>query len=139
MRNMREAVIVSGVRTAVGRSHKGSLAAVRPDELAALVVKEAVERAGIETELVEDVILGCAMPEAEQGLNVARIAAMRAGLPVSASAVTVNRFCSSGLQAIAYGAERIMAGWAGAVLAGGTESMSLVPMGGQKVSPNPTL
>ncbi|MBA3531133.1 MAG: acetyl-CoA C-acyltransferase [Ardenticatenales bacterium] len=136
---MREAVIVSGVRTAVGRSHKGSLATVRPDELAALVIKEAVERAGIESGLVEDVILGCAMPEAEQGLNVARIAAMRAGLPSTVAGQTVNRFCSSGLQTIASAAQSIMTGMADVIVAGGVESMSMVPMTGNKFAPNPWL
>jgi acetyl-CoA acyltransferase len=137
---MKDAVIVSAVRTPVGKAPRGSLRASRPDELAALVLREALSRApGVSGSDVDDVILGCAMPEAEQGLNVARIAALRAGLPVTTSAVTVNRFCSSGLQAIAYGAERIMCGAATAVLAGGTESMSLVPMGGHKVAPNPSL
>jgi acetyl-CoA acyltransferase len=137
---MQDAVIVSATRTAVGKAPGGSLRTVRPDEMAATVIKEALRRApGIEPADIDDVILGCAMPEAEQGLNVARIASLRAGVPVDASAVTVNRFCSSGLQSIAYGAERIMCGFANAVIAGGTESMSLVPMGGNKVSPNPAL
>ena len=137
---MNDAVIVSAVRTPVGRAPKGALRFVRPDEMAATVIREALSRApGLDAAEIEDVILGCAMPEAEQGLNVARIASLRAGIPVSASAVTVNRFCSSGLQAIAYGAERIMLGQATAVVAGGTESMSLVPMGGNKISPNPAL
>ena len=137
---MQDAVIVSATRTAVGRAPNGALKTVRPDEMAAAVISEVLRRApGAEPSDVEDVILGCAMPEAEQGLNVARIASLRAGVPVSASAVTINRFCSSGLQAIAYGAERIMCGFAGAVIAGGTESMSMVPMGGNKVSPNPAL
>jgi len=137
---MKEAVIVSAVRTPVGKAPAGTLRGTRPDELAATAIAAAVERApGLERADIEDVILGCAMPEAEQGLNVARIASLRAGVPASASAVTVNRFCSSGLQAIAYGAERIMCGFASAVVAGGTESMSLVPMGGHKVSPNPSL
>jgi acetyl-CoA acyltransferase len=137
---MREAVIVSAVRTAVGKAPSGTLRTTRPDEMGAVVLREALARApGIDPSDVDDVIMGCAMPEAEQGLNVARIASLRAGIPVSASAVTVNRFCSSGLQAIAYGAERIMCGFAGVVLAGGTESMSLIPMGGHKVSPNPVL
>jgi acetyl-CoA acyltransferase len=137
---MQEAVIVSAVRTAVGKAPKGSLSNVRPDEMGAVVIGDALRRAGgLDPALVDDVILGCAMPEAEQGLNVARIASLRAGVPVEASAVTVNRFCSSGLQAIAYGAERIMLGHAQAVVAGGTESMSLVPMGGNKLSPNPSL
>ncbi len=137
---MQDAVIVSATRTAVGKAPGGSLRTVRPDEMAATVIKEALRRApGIEPADIDDVILGCAMPEAEQGLNVARIASLRAGVPVNASAVTVNRFCSSGLQSIAYGAERIMCGFASAVIAGGTESMSLVRMGGNKVSPNPAL
>jgi acetyl-CoA acyltransferase len=136
---MREAVIVSGVRTAVGRAHRGSLATVRPDDLAATVVREAIERAGIEPRIVEDVILGCAMPEAEQGLNVARIAAMRAGLPTSVAGQTVNRFCSSGLQAIATAAQSIMTGMAEVVVAGGVESMSMVPMTGNRFAPNPHL
>ncbi len=137
---MPDAVIVSAVRTAVGKAPRGRLSQVRPDELGAVAIRAALERAGgLDPALIDDVILGCAMPEAEQGLNVARIASLRAGIPVEASAVTVNRFCSSGLQAIAYGAERIMLGHAQAVIAGGTESMSLVPMGGNKVSPNPAL
>jgi acetyl-CoA acyltransferase len=137
---MQDAVIVSATRTAVGKAPGGTLRTVRPDEMAATVIKEALRRApGIEPSDIDDVIIGCAMPEAEQGLNVARIASLRAGVPVSASAVTINRFCSSGLQSIAFAAERIMCGFAGAVVAGGTESMSLVPMGGNKVSPNPTL
>jgi acetyl-CoA acyltransferase len=137
---MRSAVIVSATRTAVGKAPNGTLRTVRPDDMGAAVIREALARApGLAAGDVEDVILGCAMPEAEQGLNVARIASLRAGLPVSTSAVTVNRFCSSGLQAIAYAAERIMCGSAEVVLAGGTESMSLVPMGGNKISPNPTL
>jgi acetyl-CoA acyltransferase len=137
---MQDAVIVSATRTAVGRAPNGALKTVRPDEMAATVIGEALRRApGLEPSDIEDVILGCAMPEAEQGLNVARIASLRAGVPVSASAVTVNRFCSSGLQAIAYAAERIMCGFGNAAVAGGTESMSMVPMGGNKVSPNPAL
>jgi len=137
---MHDAVIVSAARTAVGKAPKGALSTVRPDEMAATVIAEALRRApGAEPREIDDVILGCAMPEAEQGLNVARIASLRAGVPVDASAVTINRFCSSGLQAIAFAAERIMCGWASAIVAGGTESMSLVPMGGNKVSPNPAL
>ena len=137
---MKEAVIVSAVRTAAGKAPNGTLRGTRPDELAAVAIGEAMRRApGIEPADIDDVILGCAMPEAEQGMNVARIASLRAGIPVQASAVTVNRFCSSGLQAIAYGAERVMCGFASAVVAGGTESMSLVPMGGHKIAPNPTL
>src|SRR5687767_16005831 len=137
---MTDALIVSAVRTPVGKAPSGSLRDTRPDELAAIVMREAVNRApGVTPAEIEDVMLGCAMPEAEQGLNVARIASLRAGLPVEAAAVTINRFCSSGLQAIAFAAERIMCGWAQAIVAGGTESMSLVPMGGNKVSPNPAL
>ncbi len=136
---MREAVIVSGVRTAVGKAGRGALRTVRPDDLAAIVIKAAIERAGIEPALVEDVIMGCAMPEGEQGLNVARIAAQRAGLPDSVCGVTVNRFCSSGLQTIAMAAYQIMAGQNDIIVAGGTESMSMVPMSGNKFSPNPYL
>src|SRR5258707_4774544 len=137
---MAEAVIVSSVRTPVGRGFKGSVRMRRPDDLAALVIKEAVARVpGLDRKEIDDVILGCAMPEGEQGMNVARIAALRAGLPVETSAMTVNRFCSSGLQAIALGAERIRGGGAQVIVAGGTESMSLVPMGGNKISPNPWL
>ena len=137
---MREAVIVSAVRTAVGKAPFGSLRTTRPDDMAATVIAAALHRApGVTGDEIDDVIMGCAMPEAEQGLNVARIASLRAGLPVQAAAVTVNRFCASGLQSIAYAAERVLSGGAEAVIAGGTESMSLVPMGGNKVSPNPTL
>jgi len=137
---MKEAVIVTAVRTPVGKAPKGTLSTTRPDDIGALVLKEALGRApAVDPAEIDDVILGCAMPEAEQGLNVARISSLKAGLPVTASAVTVNRLCSSGLQAIAYAAERIMCGFSTAVLAGGTESMSLVPMGGNKVSPNPSL
>src|SRR5271155_1296690 len=138
--SMTEAVIVSAVRTAVGRGFKGTLRTTRPDDLAALVIKEALARLpGLDAKDVDDVILGCAMPEGEQGMNVARIAALRAGLPVETSAMTINRFCSSGLQAIALAAERIRSGGAEIIVAGGTESMSLVPMGGNKISPNPWL
>ena len=137
---MSEAVIVSSVRTPVGRGYKGSLRTTRPDDLAALVIKEALARVpGLDPKEIDDVILGCAMPEGEQGMNVARIAALRAGLPVETSAMTVNRFCASGLQAIALAAERIRSGAAQVIIAGGTESMSLVPMGGNKISPNPWL
>jgi acetyl-CoA acyltransferase len=137
---MNEAVIVSAVRTPVGRAYKGSLRATRPDDLAALVIKEALARVpGLDAKEIDDVILGCAMPEGEQGMNVARIAALRAGLPVETSAMTINRFCSSGLQAIALAAERIRSGGADVIVAGGTESMSMVPMGGNKISPNPWL
>jgi acetyl-CoA acyltransferase len=137
---MNEAVIVSAVRTPAGKAPSGAFRGTRPDDLAAIAITEALRRTpGLEPSDVDDVILGCAMPEGEQGMNVARIASLRAGIPVSASAVTVNRFCSSGLQAIAYAAERIISGGASAIVAGGTESMSLVPMGGNKIAPNPTL
>jgi acetyl-CoA acyltransferase len=137
---MTDAVIVSAVRTASGKAPGGTLRGTRPDELGAVAIAEALKRApGIDPGEIDDVIMGCAMPEAEQGMNVARIASLRAGIPVTASAVTVNRFCSSGLQAIAYAAERIMCGSASAIVAGGTESMSLVPMGGHKIAPNPAL
>ena len=137
---MNNAVIVSAARTAVGKAPRGTLRGTRPDELAAVAIREALDRApGIEPREIDDVILGCAMPEAEQGMNVARIASLRAGIPVEASAVTVNRFCSSGLQAIAYAAEHVMCGFASVIVAGGTESMSLVPIGGHCVSPNPRL
>jgi len=137
---MQDAVIVSATRTAVGKAPNGALRTVRPDDMAAAVIREALRRApGVEGSDISDVIVGCAMPEAEQGLNVARIASLRAGVPVEASAVTVNRFCSSGLEAIVFAAERVMCGFADAIIAGGTESMSMVPMGGNKVSPNPSL
>src|SRR5712691_4213223 len=137
---MREAVLVSSVRTAVGKAFKGTLRSTRPDDLAAVAIQGAIARVpGFDPHEIEDVILGCAMPEAEQGMNVARIAALRAGLPVESSAMTINRFCSSGLQAIAMAAERIMVGHADVIVAGGTESMSMVPMGGNKISPNPWL
>jgi acetyl-CoA acyltransferase len=137
---MRDAFIVSAVRTPVGKAPNGRLRWTRPDEMAGQVLSEALRRTdGLDAAEIDDVILGCAMPEAEQGLNVARIASLRAGIPVSASAMTVNRFCASGLQAIALAAERIMTGGASVILAGGTESMSLVPMGGHKIAPNPAL
>jgi len=135
---MREVIIASSVRTPVGRAYKGTLRATRPDELAAIAIKGALDRVPqLDKKEIEDVILGCAMPEAEQGMNVARIASLRAGLPVEVSAMTINRFCSSGLQAIAMAAERIMAGGAEVIVAGGTESMTMIPMGGHKISPNP--
>ena len=137
---MPEAVIVSSVRTPVGKAFKGALRATRPDDLAALTIKEALARVpGLDAKEIDDVILGCAMPEGEQGMNVARIASLRAGLPMETSAMTINRFCSSGLQAIALAAERIRGGSAHTIVAGGTESMTMVPMGGNKVSPNPWL
>ncbi|MEZ5316602.1 MAG: thiolase family protein [Vicinamibacterales bacterium] len=136
----REAVLVSAVRTPIGRAPRGVLRATRPDELAALVITQALARApGLTADEVGDVILGCAMPEAEQGLNVARIASLRAGLPVTASAMTVNRFCASGLEAIAIAVDRVRRGAADVIIAGGTESMSLIPMGGHHVAPNPWL
>ena len=137
---MHDVVLVSSVRTPVGRAYKGTLRATRPDELAAIAIKGALDRVPqLDPKEIEDVILGCAMPEAEQGMNVARIASLRAGLPVETAAMTINRFCSSGLQSIAMAAERIAAGGAEVIVAGGTESMSLVPMGGHKISPNPWL
>ncbi len=137
---MRDAVIASAVRTPAGKAPKGALRNTRPDEMAAIAIAEALRRApGIEPGEIDDVILGCAMPEAEQGMNVARIASLCAGVPVESSAVTINRFCSSGLQAIAFAAERIMCGTANTIVAGGTESMSMVPMGGHKIAPNPEL
>jgi acetyl-CoA acyltransferase len=137
---MKEAVIVAAARTAVGKAPRGTLRTTRPDDMAAAVLAEVVRRAeGLDPVEIEDVVLGCAIPEAEQGSNVARIAALRAGLPDSVAAQTVNRFCSSGLQAIAQSAERIMAGFGQCIVAGGTESMSLVPMGGSRPAPNPAL
>jgi acetyl-CoA acyltransferase len=137
---MREAVIVSIARTAVGKAPRGTLRNTRPDDMAAAVIREVLRRVPeLDPAEIEDVILGCAMPEAEQGNNVARVASLRAGLPVTCSAMTVNRFCSSGLQAIALAAERILAGFAEVILAGGTETMSMIPMGGYHFSPNPYL
>lgn len=137
---MRDAVLVSSVRTAVGKAPKGSLRATRPDDLAATAIKDAVARAkGLDPKEIDDVVIGCATPEAEQGMNVARIASLRAGLPVTASAMTINRFCSSGLQAIAIAAQSIMAGHSEVAVGGGTESMSMIPMGGNKIAPNPWL
>ena len=137
---MREIIIASSVRTAVGKAYKGTLRATRPDDLAAVAIKGALERLPqLDPKEIEDVVLGCAMPEAEQGMNVARIASLRAGLPVEISAMTINRFCSSGLQAIALVADRIAAGAYDVAVAGGTESMTMIPMGGHKVSANPWL
>jgi acetyl-CoA acyltransferase len=137
---MKDAVIVSAVRTAVGKAPRGALKDTRPDDMAATAIKAALEKApGLDPAIVEDAILGCATPEAEQGMNVARQAAWLAGLPKETSAVTINRFCSSGLQAIAFAAERIIAGWADCIVAGGTETMSMLPMGGHTIRPNPTL
>ena len=137
---MRDAVIVSAVRTAVGKAPKGTLRTTRPDEMGATVIKEALARVpGLEMSEIEDVIMGCAMPEAEQGMNVARAAAIRAGLPVETSAMTINRFCSSGLQSIAMAADRIKSGGAEVIVAGGLETMSMIPMGGHIIRPNPHL
>src|ERR1700758_5399743 len=137
---MREVVIASSVRTPVGKAYKGTLRATRPDDLAAVAIRGALERIPqLDAKEIEDVILGCAMPEGEQGMNVARIASLRAGLPVECSAMTINRFCASGLQAIALAAERIRGGGAEVIVAGGTESMTMVPMGGHKFTANPTL
>src|SRR5436309_1719686 len=137
---MKEAVIVSAARTAVGKAPRGTLKDTRPDDMAAAAIKAALERApGLDPAMVEDIVLGCATPEAEAGMNVARQAGWLAKLPKETSAVTINRFCSSGLQAIAFAAERIMAGWADCVVAGGTETMSMIPMGGHTIRPNPTL
>src|SRR5215210_7371036 len=135
---MKEAVIVSAVRTAVGKAPKGTLKNTRPDELGAAAIKEAVERVeGLDKAHIEDVIMGCAFPEAEQGMNVARTSMIAAGLPVETSAMTVNRYCSSGLQTIALAADRIALGGADVIVAGGLETMSMIPMGGNVVRPNP--
>lgn len=137
---MRDAVIVSAVRTPVGKAPKGALRSTRPDDLGAVAIQGALERVPqLDTKEIEDVIFGCAMPEGEQGMNVARIAALRAGLPIESAAMTVNRFCASGLQSIALAVERIRGGGADVIVAGGTESMSMVPMGGNKISINPWL
>jgi acetyl-CoA acyltransferase len=137
---MKEAVIVSAVRTAVGKAPKGTLRDTRPDDLGAAAIKEAIARvSGLEASEIDDVIMGCAMPEAEQGMNVARAAAIRAGLPVETSAMTINRFCSSGLQTIAMASDRIRTNGAHVIVAGGLESMSMIPMGGHIIRPNPTL
>src|SRR3982751_1407041 len=137
---MKDAFIVSAVRTAVGKAPKGTLRSTRPDEMGAAVIEDALRRAeGLERSEIEDVIMGCAMPEAEQGMNVARAAAIRAGLPVETSAMTINRFCSSGLQSIAIAADRIRTGSAEVIVAGGLETMSMIPMGGHIIRPNPYL
>jgi len=133
---MKEAVIVAGARTPVGRAKKGTLANMRPDDLGALVVRETLKRAGDYEGNIDDLIIGCAMPEAEQGLNMARNIGALAGLPYTVPAITINRYCSSGLQSIAYGAEKIMLGHSDTAIAGGAESMSLVPMMGHVVRPN---
>jgi acetyl-CoA acyltransferase len=137
---MKEAVIVTAVRTPVGKAKKGTLKDMRPDDLAAVALSEAIKRtSGLKPGELDDVILGCAMPEAEQGMNVARIASLRAGIPAEVPAITINRFCSSGLQSIAFAADRIRCGSADMIAAGGTESMSMVPMSGHRFSPNPHL
>ena len=137
---MKEVFIVSAARTPVGKAPSGKLRAVRPDDLAALCLKEVLQRApAVTADQVDDVVLGCAMPEGVQGMNIARIASQRAGLPDTVPGVTVNRFCASGLEAIAIGAQRILSGMADVVIAGGTESMSQVPMGGFRMAPNPCL
>ncbi|MBV9743907.1 MAG: acetyl-CoA C-acyltransferase [Acidobacteriia bacterium] len=137
---MNEAVIVSAVRTAVGKAPKGTLRATRPDDLGAFAIQGALARVpNLDKKEIEDVIIGCAMPEGEQGLNVARVCSLRAGVPIEAAAMTINRYCASGLQSIAIAAERIRGGGAEVIVAGGAESMSMVPMGGNKVSINPAL
>ncbi|HRJ88296.1 MAG TPA: thiolase family protein [Pyrinomonadaceae bacterium] len=136
---MKEAVIVSAVRTAVGKAPKGTLKNTRSDEMGAAAIKDAVARAGVDASLIEDVIMGCAFPEASQGMNVARTSAILAGLPVETSAMTVNRYCSSGLQTIALAADRIATGGADVIVAGGLESMTAIPMGGNTFRPNPHL
>ena len=137
---MKEAVIVAGARTPVGKAKKGTLASVRPDDLGAITVKETLKRAGnFDASKIDDVIIGCAMPEAEQGMNMARSISAIAGVPHTVPAITINRYCSSGLQSIAYGAERIMLGASNAIIAGGAETMTMIPMGGHVIAPNPTL
>ncbi|MGH7429641.1 MAG: acetyl-CoA C-acyltransferase, partial [Candidatus Methylomirabilaceae bacterium] len=137
---MREAVIVAVARTAVGKAPNGTLKETRSDEMAATVIRALMARApGLKPEEIEDVIIGCAFPEGEQGLNMARIAALKAGLPHTVPGQTVNRFCSSGLQTIAIASERIMAGFGDVIIAGGAESMSQIPMTGNKYAPDPHL
>jgi len=137
---MREAVIVTGVRTAVGKAPKGTLKDTRPDDLGAVVIEELLNRVPeVDPNQIDDVIIGCAFPEGEQGMNVARNIALRAGLPTSVPGMTVNRYCSSGLQTIAIAAEKVMVGFADIIIAGGVESMSMIPMGGNKPAPNPWL
>lgn len=139
-RHLREAVIVAGARTPVGKAKRGTLANVRPDDLGALTIKETLKRAGdFDPSKIDDVIMGCSMPEAEQGMNMARNIAALAGLPNTVPAITINRYCSSGLQSIAYASERIMLGHSKSIIAGGAESMSLIPMGGHVIAPNPKL
>ena len=137
---MKEAVIVSGARTAVGKAKKGTLANMRADDFAAETIKATLARANFtDLDQIDDVIIGCAMPEAEQGMNMARTISLLAGLPDSVPAITVNRYCSSGLQSIAYAAERILSGQAKSIIAGGAESMTQIPMGGHVIAPNPKL
>jgi acetyl-CoA acyltransferase len=137
---MRDAVLVSSVRTAVGKAPRGALRSTRPDDLGAIAVRGALDRVPqLDPREIDDVILGCAMPEAEQGVNLARIVALRAGLPIESAAMTINRFCASGVQAIALAAERIRGGGADVIVAGGAESMSFLPMGGNKIAVNPWL
>jgi acetyl-CoA acyltransferase len=136
---MGEAYIVAAYRTAGTKANKGKFKDTRPDDLAAAAIKGVIDRTGTDPQEIDDIILGCAFPEAEQGMNVARIAAFKAGIPYQVPAMTLNRFCSSGLQSIAAAAERIMSGFADCIVAGGTESMSMIPMGGNKYSPNPSL
>src|SRR5580658_8567716 len=137
---MIEAVLIDCLRTPVGKAPRGTLRTTRPDDLAAFAINGALERVPqLDKSEIEDVILGCAMPEAEQGMNVARVASFRAGLPITVSGMTINRYCASGLQSIALAAERIRGGGADVIVAGGTESMSLIPFGGNKISINPWL
>ncbi len=136
---MRQAVIVTALRTAAGKAPRGSLKNTRPDELASMIIREVVKKSGIDPKIIDDVIFGCAFPEGVSGMNMARIATLKAGLPTSVPAMTLNRFCSSGLQSIAIASEKIMAGFADCVLAGGAESMSMIPMGGVKTAPDPYL
>ena len=137
---MKEVIIASAVRTAVGKAPRGTLRTTRPDDLAAFAINGALDRVPqLDKSEIEDVILGCAMPEAEQGMNVARVASFRAGLPITVSGMTINRYCASGLQSIAIAADRIRGGSADVIVAGGTESMSYVPFGGNKISVNPWL
>ena len=136
---MKEAYILAAYRTPGSKAKRGKFSQVRPDDLAAVLISSLVQRTGVDSALIEDVILGCAFPEGEQGLNIGRVAAMKAGLGYEVPGMTLNRMCSSGLQAIAIAAERVMTGFADAIVAGGVESMTMIPMGGNKFSPNPGL
>ncbi|HNV22054.1 MAG TPA: acetyl-CoA C-acyltransferase, partial [Candidatus Hydrogenedentes bacterium] len=136
---MQDVYVVSAVRTAVGKANKGSLVQCRPDEMAAVVIKEAIGRAGVPAGRVQDIVLGCAFPEGSQGMNIARVAQARAGIPDSVPGITINRFCSSGLEAQAIAGAKLEAGLLGVAVAGGVESMSSIPMGGLKYEPNPAL